>query len=197
MDSVCIKMYGRTIQNIKSEKHLGHLISSRGSLVNLEPVMRDMKVRTNAIIHQFTLPHGNLRCCCLIAIVRRCMVVSCGILISQELRSWVWRGECVAADCLLCTLARALPAPYYELSFCSSDYWKKNAVFFIRGMRHPERQISQFFRNVLLSNSSYMLSNMNSILQSYNIKYYEIFYCNINYVIGKVCCLEDYQYWQT
>ncbi len=53
MDSVCIKMYGRTIQNIKSEKHLGHLISSRGSLVNLEPVMRDMKVRTNAIIHQF------------------------------------------------------------------------------------------------------------------------------------------------
>ncbi len=87
MDSVCIKMYGRTIQNVKSEIHLGHLISSRGSLVNLEAVMRDMKVRTNAIIHQFTLPHGNLRCCCLIAIVHHCMIVSCGILMTQELRS--------------------------------------------------------------------------------------------------------------
>ncbi len=53
MDSVCIKMYGRTIHNVMSEKHLGHLISSGGSLVNLEAVMRDMKVRTNAIIHQF------------------------------------------------------------------------------------------------------------------------------------------------
>ena len=53
MDTVCIKMYGRTIQNVKSEKHLGHLISSRGSLVNLEPVIRDMKVKTNVITHQF------------------------------------------------------------------------------------------------------------------------------------------------
>lgn len=53
MDNVCIKMYGRTIQNVKSEKQLGHLILSRGSLINLEPVIRDMKVKTNVITHQF------------------------------------------------------------------------------------------------------------------------------------------------
>ncbi len=52
-DSVCIKTSGRAIQNAKSEKHVGHLIASRGSLVNLEPVIRDMKVRTNVITHQF------------------------------------------------------------------------------------------------------------------------------------------------
>ncbi len=48
-------MYGRTILNVKTEKYLGHLISSRGSLVNLEPVIKDMKVRTNVITHQFYL----------------------------------------------------------------------------------------------------------------------------------------------
>ncbi len=53
MDNVCIKMHGRNIQNVRSEKHLGHLISARGSLINIEPVIKDMKVRTNVITHQF------------------------------------------------------------------------------------------------------------------------------------------------
>ncbi len=53
MDNVYIKMYGRNIQNVRSEKHLGHLISARGSLINIEPVIKDMKVRTNVITHQF------------------------------------------------------------------------------------------------------------------------------------------------
>ncbi len=47
MDSVYIKTYGRTIQSYI------YLISSRGCLVNLEPVIGDMKVRTNVITHQF------------------------------------------------------------------------------------------------------------------------------------------------
>ncbi len=45
-------MYGHTIENVESEKHLGHLISSRGSLVNLEPVIRYLKMETNVITHQ-------------------------------------------------------------------------------------------------------------------------------------------------
>lgn len=53
MDNIRIQMCGRDIKNVKSGKHLGHIISSRGSLVNFEPVIRDMKVRTNVIINQF------------------------------------------------------------------------------------------------------------------------------------------------
>ncbi len=52
MDSIRKQMYGRDIKNVKSGKHLGHLISSRGSMVNLEPVTRDIKVRTNVLIYQ-------------------------------------------------------------------------------------------------------------------------------------------------
>ncbi len=32
---------------------MGHIISARGSLINIEPVIKDMKVRTNVITHQF------------------------------------------------------------------------------------------------------------------------------------------------
>ncbi len=44
-----MNMYGGTIQN----KHLGRLISSGAGLVNLELVVRNMKVRTDVITHQF------------------------------------------------------------------------------------------------------------------------------------------------
>ncbi len=53
MDNLGIKMYGRNIQNVRNEKHLGHIISTRGSLINIEPAIKDMKVRTNVITHQF------------------------------------------------------------------------------------------------------------------------------------------------
>ncbi len=48
-----MKVHGHTIQSTESEKHFDHLISSRGILVNLEPVIRDKKVRTNVITRQF------------------------------------------------------------------------------------------------------------------------------------------------
>ncbi len=38
---------------------------------------------------------------------------------------------------------------------------------------------------------------MNSILQYFNIKYYELLYCDTNSVIGKIRCLEDNQSWHT
>ncbi len=53
MNNVNIQMYESNIQNVRSGKHLGHNISFNGSLVNLEPVIKDMKVRTNVINHQF------------------------------------------------------------------------------------------------------------------------------------------------
>ncbi len=46
-------MYGRNIQNIRFEKHLSHVIAARGSLINIEPGIKDMKVKTNVITHQF------------------------------------------------------------------------------------------------------------------------------------------------
>ena len=54
--------------------------------------------------------------------------------------------------------------------------------FFIKGLNHESKVISAFFKNTLLSNSSYMLVNINTILDRFKIKYVDIFSTNSNIV---------------
>ena len=48
--------------------------------------------------------------------------------------------------------------------------------FFIGGLRHDSRVISDILKNTLLSNSSYMLTNINTIIEKYNINYQDLFH---------------------
>ncbi len=52
IDDIRLTIFGRIIKIVWEEKHLGHVLSSRGSLVNIDFVIKDMKVRTNIIINQ-------------------------------------------------------------------------------------------------------------------------------------------------
>ena len=52
--------------------------------------------------------------------------------------------------------------------------------FFIHGLKHENKYISSFFLNTLLSNSSYMLVNINTILDKFVIKYIDLFSLNKN-----------------
>ncbi len=105
--TVYASIYTVTLFRTLSDKHLSHLISSGGSLVNLDPVIWDMKVRTNVITHKFYSTSWQSKVFCLMANVYRCMDVTCGILMARGMRS-----ECGVAGelphCLLYTLARAL-----------------------------------------------------------------------------------------
>ena len=47
--------------------------------------------------------------------------------------------------------------------------------FFMSGLSHKCEIISLLFKNVLISNSSYMLQNINMILNELNIKYCDLF----------------------
>ena len=47
--------------------------------------------------------------------------------------------------------------------------------FFISGLKHESEMISLLFKNVLTSHSSYMLQNINTIINEFNIKYNDIF----------------------
>ena len=47
--------------------------------------------------------------------------------------------------------------------------------FFISGINHTESFISNFFKNVMLANSSYMQVNVNKILNEFNINYSKLF----------------------
>ena len=52
-NDVNFTMNGRDISKVNGEKHLGHMLSNHGSIINIDPIIRDMKVRTNTIINQF------------------------------------------------------------------------------------------------------------------------------------------------
>ena len=54
--------------------------------------------------------------------------------------------------------------------------------FFVNGLNHDNNIISDFFKNTLISNSSYMLTNLNTILKIYNIKYFDLFNLQITQV---------------
>ena len=47
--------------------------------------------------------------------------------------------------------------------------------FFVSGLKHSCTIISDFFKNVLLSNSSHMTTNINTILQYLNIRSSDLF----------------------
>ena len=47
--------------------------------------------------------------------------------------------------------------------------------FFVKGLNHDNSIISDFFRNTLISNSSYMLTNLNTIINRYGINYIDLF----------------------
>lgn len=198
MDNIRIQMCGRDIKNVKSGKHLGHIISSRGSLVNFEPVIRDMKVRTNVIINQFCSTSWqskvvlfNSQCVSLYG----CQPWSLDDPRIEEL--------CVARRVCCCRLLgqHSRTCSYLLPHIMDSppirhNVAKRTLIFFINGLNHPVQQISHFFKNVLLSCSSYMLSNVNCILQLFGIKYYDLFYLSRNFLIAKTCCMEGDETWQ-
>ncbi len=62
---------------------------------------------------------------------------------------------------------------------------KRMLSFFLSGLHYPVQDISNFFKNALVSSSSYMLTNVNSILTSLNVKYYKIFDYAIKSIITK------------
>ena len=55
---------------------------------------------------------------------------------------------------------------------------KRILDFFISGLNHNCNLISDFFKNVLLSTSSHMSTNVNTILQYLNIKSSDLFHLN-------------------
>ena len=52
--------------------------------------------------------------------------------------------------------------------------------FFLNGLNHESSIISHFLTNVLVFNSSDMLTNVNTILRTAGIKYCHLFHINKN-----------------
>ena len=53
INNIDIKISGHKIEIVDSEKHLGHTFQSAHNIINLENVIKDIKVRTNVILNKF------------------------------------------------------------------------------------------------------------------------------------------------
>ena len=68
--------------------------------------------------------------------------------------------------------------------------------FFLAELNNEDDLISYFFRNTLLSNTSYMKVNINKILEHFNIQYQDIFCLTKGYFKNKLNSLIDKKDWQ-
>ncbi len=139
-------MYGCTIQNTKSEKHLGHLIPYRENLVNLEPVIRELKMRTNVITQQFystswqsTMLLFNSQCMSMYG----CQLWNLDDPRVEEL-SVAWR-VCCRRLLALHPPTRSHLLPHIMNSLTVRQIIKKRMLCFCYGLKRQERQISQIF----------------------------------------------------
>ena len=68
--------------------------------------------------------------------------------------------------------------------------------FFIGGLKHDNKVISDFFKNTLLSNSSYMLTNINTIINKYKFNFQDLFNLNKAKIKKVIKNYNDEQDWR-
>ena len=174
-----IMLCGKQIINVKTEKHLGHVFTTgnHSHLVNIDSVNRDLKVRTNVIVNQF-------KPICWQAKIKL-YVSQCSSLYGSQL----WRLDDRQVDDLIktwnicCRRLLGLPPNTrtyvipHIMDIMPIKYIIMSRIlnFFISGLKHESEMISLLFKNVLTSHSSYMLQNINTIINEFNIKYNDIF----------------------
>ena len=101
----------------------------------------------------------------------------------------LWRLDDPAVD-ELCTAWRVCSRKILGLNKQTRSYMLPNIMgtipiqdvimrrilnFFVTGLNHDDNIISDFFKNTLISNSSYILTNVNTILNKFKINYHDLF----------------------
>ena len=180
IQNVNISICNNKIENVKSEKHLGNLFQNSNTLINIDAIIKDIHTRTNVIVNNFRPISWQAK----VALFKS----QCSSLYGCQL----WNLEDPKIDKLF-TSWRVCCRKISGLNPWTRSYLLPNVmddmpihdivnfrmiVFFINGLNHESDLISQFFKNTLMSNSSYMLVNINSILNRYGIRYNDLFFMN-------------------
>ena len=198
-----VMLCGCRINNVFSEKHLGHTFSTTYeqtfNLINLEGIIRDMKVRTNTIIAQFKpiswkskVTLFNSQCLSLYG----CQLWRLDDPKVKELCT-TWK---VCSRRLLNLSQRTRSRLIHHLMNTApiqDIIMYRMLNFFTSGLNHKDTVISNFYKNTLTSNTSYMLVNINMILKHFGIRYHEIFTLNKYKLKQIVDSKIDEKDWQT
>ena len=175
--NINITICNHRIENVKSEKHLGHLFQVTNPIINIDSIIKDINVRTNVIVNKFRPISWQAKVTLFMS--------QCSSLYGCPL--WQLDNPKIKE---LCTGWRVCNRKILGMHPCTRSYLLHSIMdtmpiddiimnrilgFFIHGLHYENSFISSFFKNTLISNSSYMLVNINSILKRYNMKYIDLF----------------------
>ena len=170
------------------EKHLGHMLDTKGHVVNFDDIINSMKVRTNVVKHNFNS----------ISLKSKAMLFNCQCLSLYGCPIWDLQDEKYSTLCKtwricckqvmnLCNRTSSYLLPHVMDSLPVDFIVKERMLnFFINGLNHSNQQISNYFKNCLVSCSSYTLTNSNIIPKSFDIKYCDISKINKTIIRKKI-----------
>ena len=199
VNNIDIKIAGHKIEIVKSDKHLGHTFQSAHNIINLENVIKDIKVRTNVILNKFR------------PVAWQAKVTLFQSQCSSLYGCHLWRLDDPAVD-ELCTAWRVCSRKILGLNKQTRSYilpkimgtipiqdviMSRILSFFVSGLAHENNIISDFFKNTLISSTSYMLTNVNTILNKFNINYHDIFNLKKPQIKGIIKNFNDEPDWRS
>ena len=161
-NNVNITLCGHTIKNVKSEIHLGHHFCSSYdqtyNMINFDTIIRDIKIRTNAIVNEFRPASWQSK---VTLFLSQCSsLYGCPLWRLDdpkiEVLHTAWRvcsRRILGLDDRTCS--RLLPQIMDTMPILYTIMYRMLS-FFINGLNHADDFISSFYKNTLVSNSSFM-----------------------------------------
>ena len=172
-----IQMFGKVIPRTDNYKHLGHIVSDKKYLIDVDGVINEMKTKTNVMRCKF----GHLNLDSRIKLFNsHCLsLYGCELF---DLQNRKINDLCVAWRVCCRNIAKL---PYRTHSVFIHDIFKTNDIrdilsqrilnFIIKGVNHENYVVKSIFRNSLINNCSYLCRNLNIIKRKLNIDYDRIF----------------------
>ena len=171
---------GCIVKNVKTEKHLGHTFQNSKNIINFDAVTKDIRIRSNIIVNDFRPISWHAKATLFTsqcASLYGCHLWNLEDKKVKELCT-TWNVSCRKVLGLDPRTRTHLIAPLMKTLPIDDIIMHRTMSFFLNGLHHESNNISHFFTNVLVSNSSYMLTNVNTILQKAKIKYSDLFHIN-------------------
>ena len=179
---ISIYISGCKIKNVKSEKHLGHTFQNTENIIDFSSVTRDIKVRTNVIINQFRPVSWEAK---VKLFLSQCSsLYGCHLwnLDDNKVKELIvaWNVSCRKILGVNKQTRTYLLGPLMKSMSVENIIMQRMSSFFLNGINHTNKVVNTFFKNVLVSNSSVMYRNINTILSKLNIKYKDFLLLNKN-----------------
>ena len=182
VNDINIELSGCRLKIVKKEKHLGHVFQNSENMIDFSNVIHDIKVRTNVIVNQFRPVswQGKVKlflsqCSALYG----CHLWNLDNSKIKELHT-AWNIGCRRVLGLDNRTRTYMLGPLMKSMSIENIIMYRMICFYINGLHHTNNIVSTIFKNVLVSNTSIMQRNINTISNKLKIKHGDLLLLNKN-----------------